>query len=69
MATNLPDRKLGLVLSTSTSSLRGIPCDNVELANIDLTYNENKGPLTSQCSNVKPTITRVPNALACATSS
>ncbi|KAM1742934.1 hypothetical protein ACFX12_012867 [Malus domestica] len=47
----------------------GISCENVELADIDLTYNGNKGPLTSQCSNVKPTITRVPNALACATSS
>ncbi|TQE08373.1 hypothetical protein C1H46_006001 [Malus baccata] len=46
----------------------GIPCENVELVDIDLTYSGNKGPLTSQCSNVKPTITRVPKALACATS-
>ncbi|KAI5348142.1 hypothetical protein L3X38_001029 [Prunus dulcis] len=45
-----------------------IPCENVELADIDLTYNGKKGPLTSQCSNVKPTITRVTKALACATS-
>ncbi|XP_020412119.1 UPF0235 protein At5g63440 [Prunus persica] len=36
-------------------------------SDIDLTYNGNKGPLTSQCSNVKPTITRVTKALACET--
>ncbi|CAL2225311.1 unnamed protein product [Prunus armeniaca] len=44
-----------------------IPCENVELADIDLTYSGKKGPLTSRCSNVKPTITRVTKALACAT--
>ncbi|ONI26776.1 hypothetical protein PRUPE_1G044900 [Prunus persica] len=38
------------------------------VADIDLTYNGKKGPLTFQCSNVKPTITRVTKALACATS-
>ncbi|KAM1281736.1 hypothetical protein ACFX13_022738 [Malus domestica] len=46
----------------------GIPCENVELADIDLTYNGNKGCLTSQRSNMNPTITRVPKALACGTS-
>ncbi|KAM1301803.1 hypothetical protein ACFX2H_012790 [Malus domestica] len=48
---------------------RGLPCENVELSDIDLTYSGNKGTLNSQCSNVKPTITRVLKALACATSS
>ncbi|ONI26777.1 hypothetical protein PRUPE_1G045000 [Prunus persica] len=48
---------------------RGIPCENVELTNIDLTYGGDQGPLTSLCSNVKPRITDVIKALACATSS
>ncbi|CAL8113643.1 unnamed protein product [Prunus armeniaca] len=47
----------------------GIPCENVELTDIDLTYGGDKGPLTSMCSNVKPTITGVTKALGCATSS
>ncbi|BFG14178.1 hypothetical protein CerSpe_004520 [Prunus speciosa] len=48
---------------------RGIPCENVELTDIDLTYGGDQGPLTSLCSNVKPTITGMIKALACATSS
>ncbi|KAM1944164.1 hypothetical protein ACFX15_012409 [Malus domestica] len=56
-------------ISVGSLGSSGIPCEKVELADINLTYNGNKGPLTSQGSNVKPTITRVPNALACATSS
>ncbi|CAL9003850.1 unnamed protein product [Prunus brigantina] len=47
----------------------GTPCENVELTDIDLTYGGDKGPLTSMCSNVKPTITGVVKALGCATSS
>ncbi|KAI5341683.1 hypothetical protein L3X38_009558 [Prunus dulcis] len=47
----------------------GIPCENEELTDTDLTYGGNKGPLTSMCSNVKPTITGVTKALGCATSS
>ncbi|KAM1104374.1 hypothetical protein TB1_012184 [Malus domestica] len=47
----------------------GSPCENVELADIDLTYSGAKGTLTSQCSNVKPTISGLTGALACATSS
>ncbi|PQM37091.1 exopolygalacturonase-like [Prunus yedoensis var. nudiflora] len=48
---------------------RGVPCENVKLTDIDLTYGGDQGPLTSLCSNVKPTITGVKKALACATSS
>ncbi|ONI18235.1 hypothetical protein PRUPE_3G203900 [Prunus persica] len=46
----------------------GLPCENVELSDIDLKYTGDKGPITSVCSNVKPTITRVAQPLACATS-
>ncbi|CAN6715780.1 unnamed protein product [Malus baccata var. baccata] len=46
---------------------RKIPCDGVGLTDVDLTYIGSKGPLTSQCAYVKPYITRVANALACAT--
>ncbi|KAB2625687.1 exopolygalacturonase-like [Pyrus ussuriensis x Pyrus communis] len=46
----------------------GSRCENVELTDIDLTYNGAKGTLTSQCLNVKPTISGLISALACATS-
>ncbi|KAL6125314.1 hypothetical protein ACLB2K_073373 [Fragaria x ananassa] len=48
---------------------KGLPCDKVEMTDINLKYNGKQGSLTSQCSNVRPTITRVPNPLACATKS
>ncbi|KAM1216459.1 hypothetical protein ACFX2I_012699 [Malus domestica] len=47
----------------------GSPCENVELADVVLTYSGAKGTLTSQCSNVKPTISGLTRALTCATSS
>ncbi|CAN6574151.1 unnamed protein product [Malus baccata var. baccata] len=47
----------------------GLPCENVQLSDIDLIYTGNKGPITSQCKHVKPTINNVARALACATSS
>ncbi|KAJ0089298.1 hypothetical protein Patl1_32568 [Pistacia atlantica] len=43
----------------------GVPCDSVELANIDLKYIGKEGPISSECSNVKPKVIGVPNALAC----
>ncbi|KAL6225680.1 hypothetical protein ACLB2K_004529 [Fragaria x ananassa] len=46
---------------------KGLPCEKVEMTDIDLKYNRNQGSITSQCSNVKPTVTRVANTLACAT--
>ncbi|VVA17463.1 Hypothetical predicted protein, partial [Prunus dulcis] len=46
---------------------KGLPCENVELSDIDLKYTGDKGPITSVCSNVKPTMNRVAQPLACAT--
>ncbi|KAK9924405.1 hypothetical protein M0R45_032774 [Rubus argutus] len=48
---------------------KGLPCEKVEMTDIDLKYSGNQGSITSECSNVQPTITRVPNALACAAKS
>lgn len=43
-----------------------VPCQDVELDDIDLTYYGHEGSLTSQCFNVRARITRVAKTLACA---
>ncbi|XP_038889526.1 exopolygalacturonase-like [Benincasa hispida] len=45
---------------------KSIPCEGVEVADINLTYNGSRGPITSQCANVKPTISRKQNPRICA---
>ncbi|MCI62885.1 polygalactorunase PG11, partial [Trifolium medium] len=47
----------GVVLICSA----GVPCDGVELNNVDLTFNG--APTVAKCSNVKPTV--VGKAPAC----
>ncbi|KAI3440936.1 uncharacterized protein J3R85_002969 [Psidium guajava] len=43
-----------------------VPCDNVEIADIDLAYHGPEGPALSECSNVRPLISGRQYPLACA---
>ncbi|XP_039160954.1 exopolygalacturonase [Eucalyptus grandis] len=43
-----------------------IPCEGVEIADINLVYKGPDGPATSECSNVRPLISGMQNPLACA---
>ncbi|KAL0539907.1 hypothetical protein IC582_024128 [Cucumis melo] len=43
-----------------------VPCEAVEVVDIDLKYNGNKGPIKSQCANVKPIISGKQNPRICA---
>ena len=45
---------------------KGIPCQNVAVADINLTYNGNKGSATSECANVKPNVSGKVNPQVCA---
>ena len=45
---------------------QGVPCQQVELSNIDLKYNGEEGPAISQCKNVKPTLLGVQLPRTCA---
>ncbi|KAG2713816.1 hypothetical protein I3760_04G193500 [Carya illinoinensis] len=42
-----------------------IPCENVEITDIDLAYQGSDGPATSQCTNVNPTILGKQNPPGC----
>ncbi|KAG2684393.1 hypothetical protein I3760_10G075100 [Carya illinoinensis] len=44
---------------------KAIPCENVEISDIDLAYQGSDGPATSQCTNVNPTILGRQNPPAC----
>ncbi|GMN27830.1 hypothetical protein TIFTF001_001811 [Ficus carica] len=44
---------------------QGFPCENVVVQDIDLKYSGSEGPVTSQCKNVKPTVSGTHNPTAC----
>lgn len=43
-----------------------VPCQDVEIADIDLVYHGADGPAISECSNVRPLISGIENPPACA---
>ncbi|KAL4036955.1 hypothetical protein IC575_000533 [Cucumis melo] len=45
---------------------KSIPCEGVEVIDINLTYSGNRGPIVSECANVMPTITGLQNPQICA---
>ena len=40
-------------------------CENVEISNIEGVYQGRNGPVTSQCTNVNPTMSGKQNPLSC----
>ncbi|KAL0462298.1 UNVERIFIED_CONTAM: Exopolygalacturonase [Sesamum latifolium] len=43
------------------------PCENVQVADIDLTHTRNQGPITTKCTNVKSKFVGKQNPPVCAT--
>ncbi|KAM6548466.1 hypothetical protein CsatB_020142 [Cannabis sativa] len=47
----------------------GLPCQNVEMQDIDLKYSGAEGPISSECKNVQPTVSGIQNPPACVSTS
>ncbi|KAK4713935.1 hypothetical protein R3W88_019842 [Solanum pinnatisectum] len=45
---------------------KGVPCEGVEVGDIDITYNGKEGPAKTSCENVKPTFLGKQNPPVCA---
>ncbi|KAK4342453.1 hypothetical protein RND71_038269 [Anisodus tanguticus] len=45
---------------------KGVPCEGVEIGDIDIAYNGKEGPAKSRCENVKPTFVGKQNPPVCA---
>ncbi|KAL2506022.1 Pectin lyase-like superfamily protein [Abeliophyllum distichum] len=61
------------IKGTSTSPVvvsfvcsKTVPCENVEVGDIDLAYNGNQSCITTKCSNIKPTFVGKQNPPICA---
>ncbi|KAM7492396.1 hypothetical protein LguiA_035317 [Lonicera macranthoides] len=63
------------IRGTSSSQLavkivcsKSLPCENVQIGNIDLAYSGKEGPATSECANVKPAFSGKQNPPTCSRS-
>lgn len=45
---------------------KGVPCEGVEVGDIDIAYNGKEGPAKTSCENVKPTFVGKQNPPVCA---
>lgn len=57
------------MVAVQLSCSKAIPCEGVEIADIDLAYHGTNGTITSVCENVKPAISGTQNPPICGTTS
>ncbi|PKI64212.1 hypothetical protein CRG98_015399 [Punica granatum] len=56
-------------VAVQLSCSKALPCEEVELADIDLTFHATNGTATSVCDNIKPVISGTQNPPICSTTS
>lgn len=54
-------------MALKLSCSQEVPCEGVEITDMNLIYNGNEGPITSQCKEVKPVIKGIQNPIPCST--